>query len=1250
MPLIIQERSQAEEHAVAAGDTLASIAAAKCPALGWKTLALYNFGTARPAEVRRALCETVGVALATLADPALEGTPEQLKLQPDADLAPKLKIPKAWEKDGLSTQQTHTVNVNPLKPANAVRILELDKWFIPEQEQCAVRYELQGEGSRADKLSFEVYANQYCDATDWNRGFGSFGDPAALVDVPVTITDLASQSAERSSHGLPGDGWKGEVTTTQGMLGRKTGTAAKRHINVAFSPYTAHFRYHKADGDKTAHLVLEPFWPQWEETKSEPAATGTVEGGGVRIAWTNAAKADLGAVEVFDATGRRVHVAALSGTALDAGAQSLLWNGDYLPGLLNGRFGTRHDDDSAVLDKHLVFRSAPYVYKVTTFVRKKKDDSLKVKWEVRNTGRLAEGLLEIVDGKGRVVYQKPLGKGRLSGKQEQAWDGKYPDGLKNSLGGDTLVPADMPYRARLQAHTPFCEPEGLALAVMHTEVRLYVHRENHAPSDLRCDPTITRPGLAIGLGPLVPGDLPAQGDALWNRWKLAEYGFHPGPVTAGGAGTADFQLATREFKRSVPADGSVAAPNFRRQNLDGGNDVAENGELTTALATIRAGDKRAWFGDPALVLGNSDAPDLTPAEAERRLRDPAQQLVVWVDDRQYYTDAGATVDDTNASYTTGNAAANTFGLMNYRGGMSVADAKVATDAQAVARPWLPLQARLALLGRADELDTPFDEARLAMADPAQRAAMARAIGPLRIDWSCEETGADVSTIDTGMTDYVKQYVRSRYHVGSTLHQQQATHTPPGVGRALRYANCPEALGGTRPASLASHAEKHFGTADLSLAPWRAAPVAAVETVMTVVHDHLSAGQRDKTDLFIPHIGTAGAYFHPSNIAGDGYRVRAELRFEKAGDYAFPNVDALKARYPVAPQAQTAALRLWRRTSFRGYVCWGAATGNWGSSFIDVFRNHYRGAHVYYVHEGGAPQTFNATDVFDPAVAAHRTRYNNIISNNVSNATLKDVSRMTLKTDQIWPWAGRTDMGWPWPSAVVPNPAGRAAVVNNLQELIFNHTWRKFRYSLITALVREIEKKGFMRGHLMVEFVASEACCYQAYACNAAPSHTHVYLERGAAPGTRMQGQACPAAGCGGTLSSTGQWSRNMTAIPLPAVGSALGATWLFWQGESIDRLKAVWAHEVMHHRHGEHAANAPGAAATLHDSQANTRETGWGAINGGGVANGWDRRCIMSYSDAWYGELGCFCGKCLLRNRGWRVSTLVNPASDRNEA
>jgi hypothetical protein len=1250
MSLVLEKRAEAAEYAIKDGDTLEKIAKEQCPDLGWKVLARYNWGIDKPKELLRALAETVGVDLADATAIGMVATPQSVKLKPDAELKPKVKIPKQWKKGELVLEKTHTVKVSPIKPANAVSILELDKWFLPEEEKCAVEYDLHGDGERADKLQFEVFGSNYCECTAWSEGHGTYSDPAAMIDEPLYSLDLAKQAAERQSYELPGDGWKGELTTAKGVLGHKTGAAASRYLNVAFSPYTAHFRYFKAKADEKAHLVLEAFWPQWEETKSEPAVVAALDHSNVR--WQNADDADFGAYEVRDATGQRVYLAVLAAGKLKKGEQNLAWNGSYAGGTFNGKFAPSRLDDSAEPTplKKLLFKSEPYAHKVTTFKRKLKTDSLKVKWEVRKTGKLAHGLLQIVDGAGKLVFQKPLAKAKVAeAKHEYAWDGKYSVGIKNSDGGDEAIFKDMPYRVQLQAHTPIDTLEGLALAAMHTEVRLHVHDEAYRPNDPRFDAWTAKSTFALAKGPLVPGDPPAEGEGTaWYRYKLAEAGFYPGPVYAGGAASGPYQTAMREFKRSVPADGSQAAPNFARMVLDGGADAAEDAAAKTALKTLRASDRRASFGDPAQVAANANAVDFTDEQVDRRLGNPAEEMIVWVDDRQYYTSEAAK-DDNNDPFLSGSPARTAFGLADYRGGMVNGDAKTATDAAAIPRPWIPLKAELRLMGRDDKLELAYDAAKVALADARKKDRMRRAIGPLRVDWTFDELPFDVSVINTGA--YLSAESRSRKYVAWALYNNKASHRRKDTERDHLYTNCTEALGGIRPAALASYYEKGFGSEALSLKPWKATTVAATESIATVVHDHLKADQvaanadKSKINLFEPLIGTAGAYFRPSTIAGDGYRVRAEVVFDELAGYKFPNLAVLKARYPVRPQAASARLRVWRRCSVRGYLCWGGATGHW-PALLNGMRNHYKGAHVYYVHEGGAAQAYNVTDVFNPATPAHVTRFKAIIKNNETSAWHQDQAKMTLRTADVWPWGDRNDLGWPWVSPV-DLTAGQL-YDQFLSPRVIQRTWREFRQGLLLALLQQVEKRGLMRGHFFVEFDASPAVFIEQYKCTGtppppgppvppAPLHTYWIITKNGTAAWLANGP-CPAPGCGGTLQDQNLGVPYASGLPLPAVGVALGATWLFTSSDA-----ETWAHEVGHHKHLEHAASGPGATDNLHDSENNPSAAG--AANP--ADRHWDAKCIMSYAS---NPNLCFCGRCLLRNRGWKVTGLGFPGTDVVEA
>ena len=1260
MSVLIQPRDSAEEYSPVAGDTLSSIAASKCAGLGWKVLARFNFGTDEPKEVQRALCETIGVKLSALPASGAAAVPQDLPLAPDADLKPKLKIPKAWVHQGLPVQQTHTVKVKPIRPANAISLTQLDKWFIPDHEQCDLKYDLQGLGECADKVVLDVYASEYCDASAWNKGLGTYTAASAMIDVFLHRIDLAAQSTQRTGYALPGDGWKGEVSTTHGMLGRKAGAATKRFVNVAFSPYTAHLRYFKSDGDKSAHLVLEPFWPQWEETKSKPATSGAVDGANIKISWANPAKADRGVLEVFDDHGQRVYMLALPEAKLGAGEQDIGWDKAYREDVFNGKFQRQLIDETALTADQkrleLLFKSSPYTYRISTFKHKPKADSFKIKWEVRHTAKLEEGMLEVVDAKDRLVFQKPLAKARLEAKKHEfVWDGKYAEGVKNSADGTEAIPADMPYRVRMQAHTKIDTDEAVALAVMHTEVRIHVHKETHAPNDLRYDPWNAKPGMELTVGPWVPGDPPTAGTSF-NRLKLAEFGFHPGPVNAGAAADTAFKTALREFKRSVPANGGAVAPNFQRQNLDGGADVAESGELTTAINTIRAGDKRAIFGNPAQVSANSDTPDLSDAEVKEHLGDPSKEVIIWVDDRQYYTQPRRAKDDTNNPFTSGDATRASFGLMNYRGLMGVGDGKVALDKDNIAQPWIPLKAQLSLLSRSDPLYPDANIDKVVIKDAALREKMNRAIGPLRMDWSVDELPPDLEPISTGA--YSHTLVRARKYLAWVLEDKKETHDRKDTERLHTYFNCSEALGGSRPADPAAYHTKVFGIDALKLEPWEAKAVAETESVATVVHDHIASAQVLKTDLFEPLIGAGGVYFRPSRVAGDGYRIRASMRFEAFDGYKFSNLDALKARYPVPPSTHSARMRVWRRSSMRGYLCWSnPLSGHW-PAFVNPFRDLYRAGHVYMVHEGGAARDFAINTVFDPAQVNHVTRYKNLVINNLNDATLKAPNKITLKADFLWPWSDQADFGYPHVSPV--NMLDADVWQKFVSDIIMEKTWGLFSEALLYALLKEIERSGVMRGHLFAEFKSSNEFHLVEYTCNRRPSRGAVHKYWATQKGTsaaaggaaRLHNSACPAAGCyssstllpgapvASVLSASGRvW--DFADMPLWAEGNALGATWLFTSSDA-----GTWAHEVGHHRQFEHAATAPGAQYStgpspqnnLHDSEVNN--VNWPAPHVSTGDERWDRDCQMSYTN---GEALCFCGKCLLRNRGWLVQGLGYP-------
>ena len=201
------------------------------------------------------------------------------------------------------------------------------------------------------------------------------------------------------------------------------------------------------------------------------------------------------------------------------------------------------------------------------------------------------------------------------------------------------------------------------------------------------------------------------------------------------------------------------------------------------------------------------------------------------------------------------------------------------------------------------------------------------------------------------------------------------------------------------------------------------------------------------------------------------------------------------------------------------------------------------------------------------------------------------------------------------------------------------------------LIKRIEALyGRFRGHVMAEFTASPKLLLYDYECSICSEKaaeivndptSSVTVNVGAETFNiteRMKDVDCrkKASGCTGKFGKVRH--RVIAGVPLCAIGRSLGGCWLFVPGNA-----ATWAHEIGHHRQLEHAqANkgyaepAPGSQVKQHDSETNPAQAAAPQPH----QKAWDRFCIMSYD---HGAPQRFCGKCLLKNRGWAVEAITNP-------
>lgn len=740
--------------------------------------------------------------------------------------------------------------------------------------------------------------------------------------------------------------------------------------------------------------------------------------------------------------------------------------------------------------------------------------SLEVKWNIRKTARLGggkgSGQLRIVDGKGRLVFRKPLPAAQLvekaGGPHKFAWDGNYGEaGVTNSKGGTKAIAEDMPYRAAIEAHTVASEVKGLALAAMHTEVRLYVHPSTHLP-DL--DPYVVgtdKSSLRLATSHDLLATRPiARGDGtIWCKHQLARGGFHPGPVT-GDAGHAAYKLALTEFKRSVPQRKAGAA-DYQRFALD----LSEGDDVKDALEdlTTAADWQRPWFGAP-----DGGRADLAPAVASERLRDPTQEVILWVDDRHTYTDpdwlAGVAQGPAVRNKVKGAPAATG----DHMGGYSQGDPMVDKKAKSIPRPWIPLAADLVLLGKADDLDK-----EIALPGDADLAIMRKAVGPLRVDWTFLEIDADPpDQTQVDVAQYDKRVTRSRAFDKQVLGALKATHARKDVKLSAIYHNCPESAGGVRPSAAGTYYKKVFALGADSLRPWEAVDAAGREAVATIVHDNLG---QSGDDLVAACIGRAGVYFHPSTIAGDGYRVRAQVQFAAQGDYKLPNLAVLKARYPRLPQAHSAAIRLWRKASVRAFVCW-SDKNDWATTKDATFKMFEPGFLHFVFERGNAGVDGKVTDHLadDNAFKALvREALQAGAPANSPNGRRALAGAIKLTEKRTWPWHDDSQFGLYEASA--PN-ATLAAAVSALLSNPINPLFFTLSNLFGLALVQQLEaKKGRLRGHVIVQMRCSDPLYMQQYRC-ATCNKKYYYAEKNRLGGAK-RGQLCPTPACAGTLAELG---------------------------------------------------------------------------------------------------------------------------------
>ena len=350
---------------------------------------------------------------------------------------------------------------------------------------------------------------------------------------------------------------------------------------------------------------------------------------------------------------------------------------------------------------------------------------------------------------------------------------------------------------------------------------------------------------------------------------LAPYYAGPAPPEDSAKGRK-LRLAKGGYHPGPVADGEDQAPylqavrELQRDHIRHGSterlraDGTIDASTKTAIAAL-APDRRPLFGD-------QDGKNLKGNDRiASALNDNNTPATVWVDERHNDTETDAAPHKALAANL---------------------------DAASPCRPWIPLEVTIPVLRRSDSLTSG--------AIPDITKASRAATGPIRVDWTFRDLEPE-DQIDTA--DDTAERARAHTFPEDSLPTIRGTHNGKDAW------NCTAAQGGLRGAD---YYKAPYGTDADSLMPWKALGDSGAGAVCSVVHDDLG---QDKAQLFTTHLGAAGVYFHPSNIGGDGYQLRAQVSFRDLPSGAtHPNWKVLRERYDPTKLAQvhSAPLRVRRK--------------------------------------------------------------------------------------------------------------------------------------------------------------------------------------------------------------------------------------------------------------------------------------------------------------------------------------------------
>ena len=1111
--------------------------------------------------------------------------PSELKLNPKNGLKGKILLPKVWKKSGLGYEKVHKLTVKKSLPATAISITGLDAWFLPGEENCGIFYQLEGIKDRAQILDFDVYASNYCKATaQVNNDLVDY-TYSDTPDVPILQRSISTEASERENGEV--EDWKGESEAASGVLAKRDTT---RYINAASSPYTVVLRYSKTAA-KTAFVNIKSFWPRW------------------------------------------------SG---DASSRSLV------------------------------------------------ADSLKVKWTTKNCPGGLQGQIQLFD-KDDIVWRQYLPPAKC-GNGDQDFD--LPAEAKAKIEEDR-----MPYRVQIQLHTDKDTDNGFAIAAMHTEVRLFTHPEigtfgdNHEQ-----EPQV----LPQPVAPFYAGTAPPDDSAKGRKLRLAKAGYHPGPV-ADGEGQAPYLQAVKEFQRDhtkqgsterLKADGTIdgstktaisaLAPGRRplfagqdRQNLtdnDKINSAVSDKEVPIVVwlddrhnyTEVDAASKkvllpnmdlenyrgpmdgvdvkqakdeasicRPWIPLQVTIpvlrksdsLTSSSVPEVT--DASRAVTGPIRVDWTFRDLEVEYnidtTDYTATrtrphkhlEDDFNAIKGSHNGK-DAWNCTDALGGIRGADyykAPFGTDNDNSLMPWKALgDSGVSAVCSVAHDDLGQDKAQLFS---THLGAAGVYFHPSIIGGDGYQLRAQVSFRDlpSGSTHPNWKVLRDRYDVTklAQVHSAPVRLWRKDTMRAYTLwapkDECHWDDNGSRNTVFIKYYEPGMVQFEYE---GGAAPVVPLNTIMTK-DDYLKTLSDNIT-------GTMG-----TDVTTDIFRPKSEWQFDP--ENLWPWVKSKHMGINAVPDPTVTVDQY--EPGFLDAKIWDVSWYQYSAPLILLLLSHVE-------KNKGAMRGHFITE-FRSSPTFWKETYT------CSQCATKEILiELTA--------AGGTGAGEP-----CRTPACTGTLQSSVTE---TYTCDVCGFSKTASVSENLEGTACTKpcgGTLSVvsttpgTTAGMNTTVYQCSVCGHQITVTEATASAGSRAGT-VCGQPCTGHLRGDPSTRTAQviQETGFGSLTFPAIGESLGALWLMTDGGN-GGPRTFWAHEVGHHKHMEHAgATAQGSKPAQHDSANNTVDAKLLAHPPQAGDGNWDRTCIMSYTSAESVtrlDAGYFCGKCILKLRGWKVEGLSNPGA-----